>query len=135
MIKRSIGFGSIVAIPLALTASIALVPADEVCAQQATLSYSEDIEPIFRGWCMSCHQPGGEGFEASGLDLTTYEGLMKGTKLGPMVIPGEPDFSSLISLLSKSASEEIRMPFKHKALPNCLRRNVWTWIFQGAKDN
>ena len=43
--------------------------------------------------------PEAEGYETSGLDLTTYEGLMKGTKFGAMVIPGDPDSSNLMWLL------------------------------------
>jgi hypothetical protein len=27
------------------------------------------------------------------------------------------------------------MPLGHKPLPDCLTRNVWSWIFEGAKDN
>jgi hypothetical protein len=60
---------------------------------------------------------------------------MKGTEFGPMVIPGDPDRSNLIVLIEGRASPEIRMPFGHKPLPSCLRQNIWTWIFQGAKNN
>ena len=64
-------------------------------AQQRPLtSFSEDIFPIFKGRCLDCHQPGGQGYEKSGLDLTTYEGVMKGTKFGlgrsPQTPPGRP---------------------------------------------
>ena len=59
------------------------------CAAEAT-SFSEDVFPIFKGRCVGCHQPGGEGYEKSGFDLTNYQGLMKGTKFGPMVIPPPP---------------------------------------------
>jgi len=97
------------------------------------MSFAEDIAPIFKGWCVSCHQPGGEGYTASGLDLTSYDGVMKGTKFGPMVIPGQPDTSNLIVLIEGRA--KIRMPFGHKALPSCLRDNMRTWIFEGAKNN
>lgn len=97
------------------------------------ISYSEDIQPIFNGWCTSCHAPGGQGFEASGLDLTSYAGLMKGTKFGPMVIPKQPDVSNLMVMLQGEA--QIRMPLGHKPLPNALRLEIWGWIFQGAKDN
>lgn len=126
---------SIVAGGLVLAGSTALMPIRQACAQQAEISYAEDIAPIFRGWCVSCHSPGGEGYTASRLDLSTYEGLMGGTKFGPMVIPGDPDNSNLIVLIEGRASPEIRMPFGHKPLPSCLRRNIWTWIFQGAQDN
>jgi mono/diheme cytochrome c family protein len=125
----------VVAGGLVFGASSALIPAGEVHAQQALVSYSEDIVPIFKGWCVSCHEPGGEGFKASSLDLTTYEGLMQGTKFGPMVIPGDPDDSNIIVLIEGRASPEIRMPFGHKPLPNSLRQQIWSWIFQGAKDN
>ena len=124
---------SIVAAGASLATSLFLVPVHDACAQRAQISFAEDIVPIFKGWCVSCHQPGGQGYEASGLDLTSYDGLMKGTKFGPMVVPGRPDESNFIVLVEGRA--KIRMPFGHKALPSCLRNNIWTWIFQGAKNN
>ncbi|MEK6248103.1 MAG: hypothetical protein N2C12_07980 [Planctomycetales bacterium] len=127
---------SIIVGSLVLVGSTPLMPIRQASAEHGTpITYSEDIAPIFRGWCVSCHQPGGEGYSASELDLTTYQGLMKGTKFGPMVIPGEPDASNLIVLLGGQVSSEIRMPHGHKPLPNCLRRNMWNWIFDGAKDD
>jgi hypothetical protein len=42
---------------------------------------------------------GGDGYEKSGLDLTTYEGVMKGTKFSRMVIAGDPESSNLMLLL------------------------------------
>ena len=118
---------------LALAGATVLAPIQYACAQQAGMSFAEDIAPILKGWCVSCHQPGGEGYKESGLDLTSYEGLMKGTKFGPMVIPGQPDNSNLMVLIEGKA--KIRMPFGHKALPSCLRNNMWSWIFQGANNN
>jgi Planctomycete cytochrome C len=99
------------------------------------VSYKDDLAPIFRGYCASCHAPGGEGYEQSGLDLTSYQGLMKGTKFGPMVVPGQPDASSLVVLIEGRAAPQLRMPHGQKQLPSCLRNEIWTWIFQGAKDN
>jgi hypothetical protein len=52
-------------------------PSAQLCAAEPQ-SFSEDILPILKGRCVSCHQPGSAGYEKSGLDLTTYEGLMKG---------------------------------------------------------
>jgi Planctomycete cytochrome C len=118
---------------LSLGGATLLSPMHEARAAQKGVSFAEDITPILRGWCVSCHQPGGEGYEKSGLDLTSYEGLMKGTKLGPMVLPGQPDSSNLVVLVEGRA--KLRMPFGHKPLPNCLRTNIWSWIFEGAKNN
>ncbi len=123
--------GAVGLVMTTVTATV-LTPRD-ACAQQSQISYSEDIAPIFKGWCVSCHQPGGQGYIASGLDLTNYDGLMKGTKFGPMVIAGQPDSSNLITLIEGRA--KIQMPFGHKPLPACLKQNIWSWIFQGAKDN
>ncbi len=120
---------------LSLAGATSLTPVREACAQQAPVSYSQDITPILRGWCVSCHQPGGEGFQASGLDLTTYEGLLKGTKFGRMVVPGQPDVSNLVVLIEGKDSPELRMPHNQKPLPSCLRDEVWSWVFQGAKNN
>lgn len=135
MNRRDLALSGVIAGSLLITGAIATVAASSAYAQQTQLSYAEDVAPIFRGWCLSCHQPGGEGYEASGLDLRTYQGLMIGTKFGPMIIPGNPDESNLIVLLAGRASPELQMPRNHKPLPPCLVQNIWKWIFQGAKDN
>jgi mono/diheme cytochrome c family protein len=106
----------------------------QACAAEPT-SFAEDIMPIFRGRCVSCHSPGAEGTEKSGLDLTSYEGLMKGTKHGPMVIPRDPDSSNLVWLLDWRGSPEVRMPHGKKKLSTCDRDAIRAWIRQGAKNN
>jgi len=133
MKKSRLTLVTIAAGGLSLTAATMLAPVHKACAQKAPMSYSEDVVPILKGYCVSCHQPGGQGLAASGLDLTSYDGLMKGTKFGPMVIPGKPDSSNLIVLIDGKA--KVRMPFGHKALPSCLRDIVYGWIFEGAKNN
>ena len=102
---------------------------------QSKMSFREDVVPIFKGRCESCHQPGGEGVQKSGLDLTTYAGVMKGTKFGPMVIPGDPQSSNLMLLLDWRAAPELRMPHGKKQLSSCDRNAIRAWIREGAKDN
>ena len=118
---------------LSLAAITFLAPIYNACAQRAQTSFAEDVVPIFKGYCVSCHQPGGEGYNASSLDLTSYDGLMKGTKFGAMVISGHPDDSNIMVLIDGKG--EARMPYGHKPLPSCLRDIVYSWIFQGAKNN
>ena len=98
-------------------------------------SFAEDVFPIFKGRCIDCHRPGGQGYEASGLDLTTYEGVMKGTKHGPMVIPGDAESSNLMWLLDWRAGPELRMPHGTKKLSTCDRNEIRRWIMEGAKNN
>jgi mono/diheme cytochrome c family protein len=110
-------------------------PSNEACAAAAKMSFAEDVLPIFRGRCVGCHQTGGEGAEKSGLDLTSYAGLMNGTKFGKMVIPGDPESSNLMWLLDWRASPELRMPHGKKKLSTCDRDAIRAWIREGAKDN
>jgi len=109
-------------------------PSARLCAAEPQ-SFSEDILPIFKGRCASCHQRGGAGYEKSGLDLTTYEGLMKGTRFGAMVVPRDPEGSNLMWLLDWRASPEVRMPHGKKKLSTCDRNAIRAWIREGAKDN
>ena len=109
-------------------------PSALLCAAEPQ-SFSEDILPIFKGRCANCHQSGGAGYEKSGLDLTTYEGLMKGTKFGAMVVPRDPESSNLMWLLDWRASPEVRMPHGKKKLSICDRNAIRAWIREGAKNN
>jgi hypothetical protein len=51
-------------------------------AAEPPTSFKEDVFPVFQGRCVSCHSPSGEGFQASGLDLTSYKGVLAGTSSG-----------------------------------------------------
>lgn len=112
-------------------------PARNACAAAAgpTMSFAEDILPLLQWRCGSCHQSSGEGYEKSGLDLTSYAGVMKGTKFGPMVIPRDPESSNLMLLLDWRVSPKIRMPHGQKKLSTCDRDAIRTWIREGARDN
>ena len=120
---------------MALTSrTVAQNPADNK-GKQPTVSFAEDIVPIFKGRCYDCHQPSGAGTQASGLDLTTYEGVMRGTKFGKMIVPGDPDSSNLMILLDWRASPELRMPHGKKQLSICDRTIIRRWILEGALNN
>jgi hypothetical protein len=109
--------------------------AAQVKSRAPITSFSEDVFPIFKGRCIDCHRPGGAGYETSGLDLTTYEGVMKGTKFGKMVIPGDPDTSNLMWLLDWRGKPETRMPHGQKQLSICDRTTIRHWIMDGAPNN
>jgi len=135
MVNRPM-MGTAAAVGVSVLISIGVVnPSARVSAAAPQMSFSEDVFPIFRGRCVTCHQPGGKGYEKSGLDLTTYEGLMKGTKYGAVVVPGDPETSNLIWLLDWRAAPELRMPHGKKKLSTCDRDAIRTWIRQGAKNN
>lgn len=101
-----------------------------------SVSFSREVRPILQANCLACHQEGGSGFETSGFSMATYGDLMKGTKYGPMVVPGDSIGSNLIVLMEGRADPSISMPHGSsepvsKADIDTIRR----WIDQGAADN
>jgi cytochrome c len=125
----------VVALGLAMATTVNVLNAPNACAAEEIVSFKEDILPLFKWRCGSCHEPNGTGYEKSGLDLSSYAGVMKGTKFGPMVIPREPESSNLMLLLDWRVSAALRMPHGKKQLSSCDRASVRNWIRQGAKDN
>ncbi len=100
------------------------------------ISYKKDIFPIFNDYCLNCHKPGGKGYKKSGLDLRTYKSLMKGTKFGAVVKPGDSYTSILVQVVEGRVHASIRMPYGisgglAKDKIELLRK----WVQQGAKDN
>ena len=111
-------------------------PGHSAGAAESSISFKNDVLPIFQVYCVSCHHPpDGEGYKASGLNLTSFQGVMKGSKYGPMVVPGDPENSNLMWLLDWRASPQLRMPHGKKQLPSGERSLIRSWIRQGAKDN
>jgi hypothetical protein len=102
-------------------------------AANAETSFSQDIFPIIEIRCLECHQPGGSGYEASGLDMRTYDGLMKGSNSGTMIVPGNVGESNILTMIEGRAA--IRMPHNEKRLSKCERIAFRSWVQQGAQDN
>lgn len=115
------------------------------------ISFKADVYPVLSRNCLACHQPGGEGYAASGLSMESYEMLMKGTKFGPVIVSGSSLNSSLILLIEHKADPSINMPKPRKDLTGKSRAHLlaWSgeqlsadeiglikkWIDQGAKNN
>jgi hypothetical protein len=97
------------------------------------VSYQDDVYPIIHFRCLSCHGEGDIGTIQSGLNLETYEGLMKGTKHGPVVVPKNPLVSNLNVLVEGRA--KVRMPHNRKRLTPCDVEILHRWVQQGARNN
>ena len=135
-IRSRASVGVLATLTLIIMAGVELVaPLSNACAAEPKVSFAEDILPLLKWRCGGCHQSGGEGFEKSGMDLTSYAGIMKGTKFGPMVIPRDPESSNLMLLLDWRVAAAIRMPHGKKKLSICDRDAIRAWIREGAKDN
>jgi hypothetical protein len=101
----------------------------------AQVSFNEDVFPIIELRCLECHQPGGSGYEKSGLDLRTYESLMKGTKHGSMITPGSWIESNLLAVIDHRTARETWMPHNKKPLSKCEQLTLRHWVMQGARNN
>lgn len=126
---RSLAFSLLAA--FSITAS-----AQNPAPPEKTISYKNDVYPILHDYCMGCHVPGGKGYEKSGLDLSTYQSLMKGTTFGAVIKPGSALSSTLNVLVSGHQDAAITMPFGIKGgLPRGKLDILNGWVNQGAKNN
>lgn len=115
----------------------ALLTAAAIAAMGCTkhVSFRQDVFPVLREKCLECHKSDGEGYTKSGLNLETYEGLMKGTRFGPVVQPGSSVSSTLVILIERKADPSINMPHGKDPLPKDQVELIKQWIDQGAKNN
>jgi len=108
------------------------------------VSFNKDIKPILVANCLKCHDGSGEGLVTSGFSVLTYDSVMKGTKYGPVVVPGSAISSTLFLLVSHQVNPKIQMPPHHgealsegRSEPLTPRQieYIEKWIDQGAKNN
>jgi uncharacterized membrane protein len=118
-------------------AACLVVTALSACGRsEPAVSFASDVKPILQKRCGECHAPGQPGYEASQLGFATYDELMKGTKFGPVVVPGDSLGSNLIILVEGRADPSIAMP--HGDNEPLLKGEIETlkvWIDQGAVNN
>jgi hypothetical protein len=120
---------------LATAATMGAVTLGGCAKPEPQMSFARDVQPLLMERCGSCHAPGQVGYEASGLSVENYDVLMKGTKYGPVVIPGDPLSSTLTMLVEGRADPSIRMPHGDAALPAAEQKILRDWVAQGAKNN
>jgi hypothetical protein len=128
--KHRILLGGIVVAALSF-----LVPAIPALAVEE-VSYKKDIRPIIDDYCLSCHKPGGKGYKKSGLDMRTYQSLMKGTKFGTVIKPGDSYTSILVQAVEGRVHPSIKMPYGiNGGLAKDKIELLRKWVQQGAKNN
>ena len=122
---------------LALIIPLFVLPGcDKAEKAQKMVSYSTEVTPILQKYCLECHVPGAAGQMASGLDMSSYEMLMKGTKFGPVIKAGDSLSSTLVILVEGRADPSIKMPHGDRQGLNADEINsLKMWINQGAINN
>ena len=107
-----------------------LVPTGALAQNDPAASFSTDIRPILQRSCQGCHQPASK---MSGLDLTTYAGLMAGGAKGPAVVAGDPTSSLVIAYVA--GERQPRMPMGQEPLPSDQIVRLREWVAAGAIDD
>ena len=79
-------------------------------AKQDGVTYSKDIRPMFEASCLRCH---GADRPKAGLRLDSVEAVLKGSKEGKVVVPGQSTKSSLV-IAAARLDPETAMPPKPK---------------------
>jgi mono/diheme cytochrome c family protein len=105
-------------------------------ATQTGVTYATDIKPIFDASCVKCHS--GDKPKAR-LHMDTLDGVMKGTKEGKIVTPGDSAGSFIVKAVAHATTDPDSWmpPLKNKAGIKPLTPEqiglIRAWIDQGAK--
>ena len=110
---------------------------EEPIVEEPRVSFKNDILPIFKAHCQQCHRTRpGHTFPMNNLDLTNYEGLMKGAPGGgPVVDPGWSKSSRIYWKIHPEQHDIFRMPLGKPPLSDEQIQLILDWIDAGAKDN
>jgi hypothetical protein len=109
----------------ALAISVALHSAAE-----EKINYSDHILPLIEANCSKCHNP---DKRKADLDLTSYQGALKGSGSGTVLVSGNPDASKLWKAINHA--EEPFMPPNRPKLADKEIALLKQWIAGGLLEN
>ena len=109
-----------------MLAPIALWLALLMFASAAGASEAERAIRILAENCLSCH---GQS-QISDLDLRTRDGILRGGKRGPSIVPGDAGASVLYQAVRRNG--DLEMPLQAERLPEDDIRALEAWIDAGA---
>jgi mono/diheme cytochrome c family protein len=89
--------------------------------------FENHIRPVLAQQCFACHT----NSMMAGLRLDSRDGILKGGKSGPSLVPGDPEKSLLISRI-KSTDGDARMPRGGTPLTEAQIGDLVTWVKDGA---
>lgn len=92
------------------------------------VSFSEDVLPIFKAECGTCHG------NLGGWNASSYESVMTTGLNAPVVLPGDPENSLLAQKILGTQTQGAIMPPSGK-LPQDEIQVILDWIAAGAEDN
>ncbi len=111
---------------------IFLFCAASLAGQAGRPNYDDDVKPVFARYCLACHSA---GEMRSGLNLETYNGVLKGGSSGDAVIPGRPASSTLYKAVAHEGDGVPRMPLGGAKIPDSSVALIRDWIQSGLLEN
>ncbi len=121
---RRVGWMLLAALPLA--AEIAGEARQRpVATGQSADFFEAKIRPVLAANCYDCHTEE----QLGGLRVDSREGLLKGGKSGPAIVPGDPDRSLLIRAVRQS--DTLKMPKGGRLAPDEVDA-LTEWVRAGA---
>ena len=93
------------------------------------VTYQDNVLPLIQANCAKCHN---EDKRKADLDLTSYQGVLKGSGSGAVVIAGNPDASKLWKAVTQS--EDPTMPPNQPPLPDKTLEVFKKWIQGGLLE-
>jgi hypothetical protein len=105
------------------------------CNSEPSVSFKQSVHPVIDQYCAECHVDEGKGLKASGFRVDSYDGIMKGTHYGPVIIAGSPESSTLYRLVAGLVDKSIRMPHSKEPMKPHEIAMIGDWIEQGAQNN
>jgi YVTN family beta-propeller protein len=103
--------------------------------------FSMKVKPILVQNCTesSCHGGSPQGF-GGGLDLTSYEGIFRGSRYGTVVVAGNAFMSHLVQTINQtdttvSPISSVPMPASRNPLHDEDVHAIVEWINNGARDD
>ncbi len=92
--------------------------------------FEKKVRPILTEHCYECHSATSIKLQG-GLRVDSRPALLKGGDTGPAIMPGKPESSLLIAVLSHR-HKDIAMPHKRAKLPDAVLADFEHWIHAGA---
>jgi WD40 repeat protein len=113
-----------------LGTTLVLALASGSASAQEKITYQDHILPLVESHCGKCHNP---DKKKGDLDLSSYNGVLKGGGSGQAVMPGNPDSSKLYKSITHA--EEPTMPPNKPRLPDKELDLFKKWIVGGLLEN
>ncbi|MCA8978644.1 MAG: PSD1 domain-containing protein [Planctomycetes bacterium] len=111
-----------------LGAPWAAAASEEVSPELAAF-FEREVRPLLAARCFPCHGPDVEE-PRSGLRMSGRDALLKGSRFGPSIVPGDPDESRLVRAIRYNESS-LKMP-PESPLPADEVAVLERWVALGA---